>query len=61
MMMDKFIHYGFKMSDKIIDDRWNSPFMNVHGWTSPIIHEQAKLNEDFTFKNEKIFNVCLIS
>jgi outer membrane protease len=51
MMMDKFIHCGSKMNDKIIDDGWNSSFMDGHGWTSPIIHEQTKLNEYFTFKN----------
>jgi hypothetical protein len=49
------------MNDKIIDDGWNSSFMDVHGWISPIIHDQTKLNEYFTFKNENNLNVCLIS
>ncbi len=49
------------MDEKVNSGEWNSSFMDVHGWTSPIIHEQVKLNEYFTFKNEKQFNVCLIS
>lgn len=42
------------MNEKITNDGWNSSFMDVHGWTSPIIHELAKLNEYSLFKMKKI-------